>query len=228
MLKKRKFIIYPVITGIIIFTCILKVFAIGNLAIYTMPAIAMDNNYNIWVYVGTGNKNDPQGDGGTERFYAIKDNDGTSTYSLSSLTNVTASTYTDSSSTHGWYINLTNTGEKVLNDATVFDQKVYFTTYTPAQTTDACCDLGGIARLYVVGYISAAGLLDGARSETVGSGVPSSPIISKNPYTGTYDVYVSTSVSANTDISHTGKAPDPSPSYTPVKSLLYWLDRRVN
>jgi Tfp pilus tip-associated adhesin PilY1 len=200
--------------------------ATGNLAIYSMPVIALDSNRNIFVYAGTGNKVDPQHNHGTERVYAIKETDRTTTYTLSNLTDLT--TQPEECPDGGWYINLqAGAGEKMLAELDVFDKKLYFTTYTPVSGSDACCVLGGTARLYIVDYLCGTGLIDGSRSESIGSGVPSAPIISRNPHTGTYDVYVSTSVNDDPDLPHTDKQPDPSPWSIRPRSVIYWRDMRI-
>ena len=69
----------------------------------------------------------------------------------------------------------------------VYDQIVYFVTYTPTATTSACGY--GTAKLYAVYYLNGGGTITtsgisntatsgAAQSETIGSGVPSAPVIS--------------------------------------------------
>jgi len=84
----------------------------GNKAIYTIPSVTFDRDYNLWVYVGTGNKTDPSGTGSAGRILAVKDSDRSSGYSLSNLTGVG----------NGWYYALTGTGEKILAEAVVYDK----------------------------------------------------------------------------------------------------------
>jgi len=207
--------------------------ATGNKAIYTTPVVTFDAHYNLWVYIGTGNKIDPTGNSGTERLMAIKDNDRSTTYSLNHLTNISSLTYEDSSSGHGWYIHLPGSGEKILNSPVIHDKKIYFTTYVPS-TGSSSCSLAGTARLYIMDYVTGAGLYaDGARSSAIGTGIPSSAVLSRNPYTKTFDVYVSTSEGAATSAggsiagSATEKRSDPSSGSTPSKTLRYWKDTRI-
>jgi Tfp pilus tip-associated adhesin PilY1 len=208
--------------------------ASGNKAIYTSPVVTFDTNFNLWVYVGTGNKTDPTGNSGTERLMAIKDSDRSTTYWLSNLTNISLTTYTDSSSGHGWYMNLHGTGEKILNPPVIHDKKIYFSTYIPA-TASTTCALTGTADLYIIDYLTGAGLYSGGvRSAGIGTGIPSSPVISRNPYTKKYDVYVSTSENTSASgggsnssgglsigKSATGLKNDPSSGNTSSKTLRY-------
>jgi type IV pilus assembly protein PilY1 len=163
-------------------------------AIYAAPALAFDSAKNLWVYFGTGDRNHPNNTG-SNRFYGIKDtteqNNGTanitngSAFTEASLTNVTTGTGTV---TQGWYIIL-NSNEKVLAAADVFNNTVFFTAFTPAATV-SCTGGGGDARLYAVNLttgdaainLATAGVLPGgtsalAAAKTIGTGIPSRPII---------------------------------------------------
>jgi Tfp pilus tip-associated adhesin PilY1 len=113
----------------------------------------------------------------------------------------------------------------MLAAPTVYDQKVYFTTYTPNTTP---CSQNGDARLYVVDYLTGAGLLDGgARSEIVGQGIPSGAVISGNPY-GDYNVYITTSADqSGSGGGGTGTPPDNSIRHTKLKYFIYWKDNRI-
>ena len=232
MFNKKNFIILVIIINMIMCVCTsMNVFAAVNLAIYTSTAPTTDSSGNIWVYFGTGDKTDPSSiTAGQERVYAIKDSGRNlstpPTYSISNLANITSGTYDPNSTTYnGWYIILPGTGEKMLAAPVVYDQKVYFTTYTP---TSVPCDQNGTARLYIVNYLTGAGqFAGGARSEIIGQGIPAGAVISINPYTGGYNVYISTSA-ANFGLGSDTKVPtDPSIQNTRPKSLMYWKDNRV-
>jgi hypothetical protein len=199
----------------------------GNKAIYTQPAVTVDGNYNLWVYVGTGNKTDPTGNSGTERLLGIKDIDRETTLTLGDLTDISSATYTNAASGHGWYITLSpTTGEKILAEAVAHDRKLYFTSYVPFSSGGDPCNKAGTAKLYIIDYITGAGLFgEGVRSQTIGTGIPSTPVISRNPYTKLNDLYVARSESD--DDSHTEKINDPSPVFTPRKSMIYWQDMRI-
>lgn len=226
----------PAWTGSLLYENNTPIPAAGNLAIYTSVAIARGS---VWVYVGTGNKTDPDGNSGTERFYAIKDDEITKTtptpYHLSDLT---SGTYTASSGKYGWYINLTGAGEKVLAEPLVFNGEVYFTTYTPPSiSAPDDCDKNGDVKLYVRNYITGAGW-----SGSIGKGVPSGAFVSLNPNVNKanrVDIYVSTSKPKNPDNNITPEnftfLVNPGSIGIPVgvivnpvpKTLLYWQDMRI-
>jgi type IV pilus assembly protein PilY1 len=96
----------------------------------------------------------------------------------------------------GWYITLLNPGEKVVSSPVVYNGIVYFTTYTPNQTSNSCSE--GYAQLYALNYTNGGGEVatnsagvsilgtsqsptgTGQQSAIIGSGTPSAPVISGN------------------------------------------------
>ena len=199
----------------------------GTGPVYDAPAVAKDAYGNLWVYWGTGDKAEPIVVGsGTERFYAVKDVDRTSTRQAGDLENITGTTYTDNASKSGWYINLTGAGEKCLSEPSVFAGYLYFTTYTPAGSGGDPCDQAGSARLYAVSYIEGAGSLTGnARSMTLGVGIPTAPVLSINPHSSTPDLYVTLSGGAGTGAT-TMRANVNPPSIANRTNLIHWRDAR--
>jgi Tfp pilus tip-associated adhesin PilY1 len=229
MFNKKNFIIPVIIINMIIAVCIsMNVFAGVNKAIYMSAATTTDSTGNIWVYFGTGDKTDPSATTGYERVYAIKDSDRTSTYKPGNLMDISSPTvlYDPNSTTYnGWYITLGGGGEKMLSSPVVYDQKLYFTTYTPSTIP---CDQNGVARLYVIDYRTGAGqLANGDRWEKIGVGIPSGPVISINPDGGAYNVYVSTSAANYGAGASTTEAKDTSPQHSKLKNMIYWKDNRV-
>lgn len=200
--------------------------ASGNIRpIYTMPSVAKDESGVIWVYFGTGDIADPTASNAQEKMYAVKDIDRTTKYTISDLDNITSGTYPGTSSKVGWYINLSGTGQKILADPTVFQGILYFTSFNPASATDPC-QSGGEASLWAVDYKTGAGKFDSsARSTSIGSGIPSAPVVSLNPYGGT-NIYASTSEGSGTG-AHTKKIEPPSSENLNRGNLLYWRDLRV-
>ena len=108
-----------------------------------------------------------------------------STLTESSLTNVSSGTGTV---TQGWYVPL-NSNEKVLASADVFNSVVLFTSFTPS-TAAVCGGGGGDAKLYSInmttgdaalnlttGAVAVAGTAALTLAKTIGSGIPSKPII---------------------------------------------------
>ncbi|HXK26789.1 MAG TPA: PilC/PilY family type IV pilus protein [Candidatus Binatia bacterium] len=190
-------------------------------AIFNAPALAYDRYNNLWVYFGTGDRYHPNNTS-SNRFYGIKDNttmaNGSANtltetaytgYSTSALTNLTSGTGTV---TQGWYIVL-NSNEKVLAGVEVFNFAALFTTFTPT-TAAVCGSGGGAAKLYAVnmttgdaafnlstGATLPSGQAASAAAKSIGSGIPSKPIVSikttdnqATPYiiTGTTNQEIST------------------------------------
>jgi Tfp pilus tip-associated adhesin PilY1 len=162
--------------------------------IYYPPAVAFDKYHVPWVYFGTGDREDPTDTTNTqERFYAVMD-DGLGNYPRqeSDLRDVTSlNTFSQDLTKKGWFIKLEHSGgrvEKVLARPAVFNQLLYFTTFTYKGTSP--CTVEGDARLYIVAYLSGGGALNvdelsdlsgtpsSERYKTIGLGVPSNPIIS--------------------------------------------------
>ncbi len=195
--------------------------------IYTAPAVAKDSAGNLWVYFGTGDKTDPTGANAQEKMYAVKDNDRTSTWSISDLENITSGTFNDSSTNPGWYINLTGSGQKVLAAPTVFGGVLYFTTFTPDQSGDPCA-YGGEANLFAVDYVTGAGELEGdERSMVVGSGVATAPVLSLKPGSGVSpDIYVTVSGGSGGG-ANTLRVDFAPPSLVNRTNILFWLDPRL-
>ena len=219
--------------------------------IFTKATATKDTSGNLWVYFGTGENQDPTWKPTTipdtsdtkNRLYGIKENsDFTGTHTTANLTNITSTTYTDSSSKHGWYINLSTNavtaplptgtinnplGEKMISDPTVFGGVVYFATYVPDQGGSSACGLAGNAFLYGIKYISGAGALDDAGNKTkyIGHGIGSSILVSYRPGYTAADIYATASGGAGTGAltQELGQAP----STSSMTNILYWKDRRL-
>ena len=172
------------------------------LNIFFPPAVSYDSSGNLWLFFGTGNR------GNLTEVITARDNEliglntvgtqGTGECATSgpySETNLTDSTGTSGigtlpSSSAGWYINLSQ-GEKAVGTAQVYDGVVYFVTYTPSATANACGY--GTANLDAVYYLNGGGTITtsggtttisnvagagASQSMVIGSGVPSAPVIS--------------------------------------------------
>jgi Tfp pilus tip-associated adhesin PilY1 len=203
----------------------------------------------VWVYFGTGENNDPtvkptDTSDTNNRLYGIKENsDFTGVHTTTNLTNITSSstTYEDTDTKHGWYINLsTNTltrsdgttivgpvGEKMISDPTVFGGVVFFTTHVPHQGGGSACGESGDAFLYGIKYTSGGGALENdSRTKYIGHGIGSAPVMSMRPGgSGITDIYATASGGAGTSAltQKLGNAP-PTASMT---NILYWKDRRL-
>jgi len=198
-------------------------------AIYGAIIPAFDEQKNLWVYFGTGDRNHPNNTTAPNRFYGIKDNVGMtngSPLTEANLVNVTSANLT---ATQGWYF-LLGSDEKVLASAEVFNKVVFLSTFTPT-TTAACASGGGTAKLYAVqtatGYAAvdfdlgvALASTDASttRSKTIGTGIPSKPVIVLTEAGTT----ISTSVIAATTSQQLPSNPAPPPSA--MRKVLYWRE----
>lgn len=202
----------------------------GNRPIYTTAAVAKDNAMRLWVYWGTGEKTDPTSSSAQEKFIGVRDDDRTGSYTISDLQNITsAGAQYDDTSKFGYYMNLAGQGEKMLAEPTVFGGLVYFTTYTPPQGNDPCLQ-GGTATLYGINFQTGAGALPTTgtpRSMTIGTGIPSAPVLSLKPSGSiTPDLFVTTSGGGGTG-AQTQRVPINPPGLSNRTNLLFWKDKRV-
>ncbi|MEZ4524405.1 MAG: PilC/PilY family type IV pilus protein [Desulfobacterales bacterium] len=145
------------------------------------PTVTLEKNFDL-VFMTTGDRENPCDSETSDKIYAVKDDHDDTTVYESNLTNVTSSTNAtiDYGTSDGWYINL-STGEKPLSNGTVFYGVYYVTTFTPI--TDDPCAIGGIGKLWGVGYkngnviseLNFSG--DSGRSTSLGGGIPSKPVL---------------------------------------------------
>ena len=170
-----------------------KIFASGgDRKIFYRPSVTQEFGYN-GIYFSTGDRAHPKEKTEVDRIYMLKDT-GQSTadgISESHLQDLTSPSTVPALSTHkGWYIRLTNSGEKGLAASSVISGVASYTTYEPPGiSTDVCASGGrGTARLYSVDYLDASAVLsldstnDGngetlERNTTVGSGIPSGVVM---------------------------------------------------
>ena len=195
-------------------------------AIYSIPSVARDAKGNLWVFWGTGDRVDVTGTTAANKFYAVKDADAASPRVLADLINVTSATYTDSDTRKGWYVSLAGTGEKVLSDSAVFHGVVYFTSFTPDAGGAGTCSSGGTGLLYGIDFVGGTGVMpSGAKSKSLGGGVPSSPVLSYNPSTNQPDIFV-TSSSAIGGV-HSRPIDIVPAAMSNRANILLWRDRRI-
>jgi type IV pilus assembly protein PilY1 len=156
-------------------------------AIYGSPAVARDGAGNLWVYVGTGDRNRINASS-TNRFYGIKDDTNMTNGSALTEASLVNQTSTNNTVTQGWYFTL-GSGEKVIGSADVAENIVYFTSYTPISTV-TCTSQGGTAQLYGIqmatgyagydwdegDYITSSSSSED-RNVVVGEGLPTEPNI---------------------------------------------------
>jgi type IV pilus assembly protein PilY1 len=201
-------------------------------AIYGAPSLALDDQLQLWVYFGTGDRNHPNNTS-TNRFYGIKETTTMAngdTLDESDLVDVTTTT---AAATGGWFVRLGG-NEKVLAGANIFNKVVFFSTFTP--TTVVACGSDGSAKLYAIQMDTGFGAIDfatgaalaasnasNARSITIGSGIASMPVIVITyPEGGAAQPTISTSVVTATTSQQLPSNPAPPPSA--LKQLLYWRE----
>lgn len=199
-------------------------------AIYSPINAAKDVNQNLWLYFGTGDRNHPNAATTPNRFYGVLDNTATTngTYlTENSLLDVTSSGGTI---TQGWYFRLASY-EKVLAAADIFNRVAFFTTFTPTGDT-TCGSGGGNAKLYAVQMTTGFAALDwsnngqpyttsnasNVRSTTIGTGIPSKPVVILTDQGAT----LATFVVAATTSQQLPRNPAPPPDF--MRRILYWRE----
>ena len=200
-------------------------------AFYGAPVLAYDTSMNLWVFLGTGDRNHPNSTA-SNRFYGIKETTDMSNGAAlteSSLVDVTSSNGTASG---GWFFRL-GTNEKVLDPANVFNQAVLFSSFTPISTA-TCTSGGGTAKLYSVqmqsGYaamnfstgqaLSSTGAST-TRGITIGSGIASMPVVIVTPPAGSGSA-TAAAITATTN-QQLPSTPVPAPSF--LKQVRSWRER---
>ena len=184
---------------------------------HSAPGIAQEL-LGDYVYIGSGDRENPNDTTVTNRFYAIRntwpetwnDNNPITDSDLSDETAdvLQGTTSTPSGLTEqekadyrlnlasglGWFIELENTGEKVVSTPLVYNKVVYFTTFSPSvegYSAEDLCSVGagsGFARLYAVDYKTGEAVFpsfDGDETTltkedrylSIGSGIPSDPVL---------------------------------------------------
>ncbi|GLZ84052.1 hypothetical protein Pres01_01030 [Metapseudomonas resinovorans] len=172
---------------------------------YNEPSVALltvAGGKTLVVSIGSGYRGHPLDNGTADRFYSFRTPIISSNASHTVLTESNLYDATDNliqngstaektaaasafaSSPGGWYIRLTNTGEKVLSDALTFSGKLFFNTYEPTAANNSCKAVQGIGRAYAVNLYDAtpvsqeAGTTPSARADVLkAGGIPPRPIV---------------------------------------------------
>ncbi len=201
-------------------------------AIYGAPVPALDDQTNLWLYFGTGDRNHPNNTTAPNRVYGIKDDPGNMTngspLTESDLVDVTTND-ADATKSRGWFFRL-GSNEKVLASADVFNKVVFYSSFIPSSTS-ACGTGGGAAKLYAVQQITGYAAVDfglgvaltttdaaATRGREIGTGIPSKPIILISESGAT----ISTSVITATTSQQLPSNPVPPPSA--MRKVLYWRE----
>jgi hypothetical protein len=213
--------------------------------IYTSPSVTRDGS-SLWVFWGTGDRENPTTQGTQDWFFAVKDNERSKTYTSAQLESIGDSVY--SSASPGWVLPLAS-GEKVLADPEAFAGMISWTTYKP--NADSCSL--GTSKLYalammptIIGgvtyqpgaglFANSTGKVAGTRSLAIGVGIPQKPTYSQKPGgTGATDAYTPASGALGSDSSIQSSAAMASSPYkqrlqatAPAAQILHWWDQRMH
>ena len=203
-------------------------------AFYAAPTLAFDNSHNVWVYIGTGDRNHPNNTS-SNRFYGIRDPGNMTqgaTVIESQLADVSNSTGSNTTDIDGWFFQL-GANEKAFAAGNVFNNTVLFSGFSPA-TTVTCEGGGGDARLYAVqmttGY-AAMNFSTGqaltttdhtvGKSTQIGTGIASMPVVIVNPPAGSGSASAS-AITATTN-QQLPNNPVPSPGF--LKQVRSWREQ---
>lgn len=205
-------------------------------AIYGTPNAALGTDNKLWIYFGTGDRNHPNNSTAPNRFYGVQDDQTVMTngvvWTEANLSDVTGAN--PNPTMKGWYSRL-GTAEKVLAGANIFNKVVYFSTFTPTSTA-VCGGGGGAAKLYAVQMTTGFAAVDWAhnatvfttstfsntRGKTIGTGIPSKPIVILTDTDGGGGTTVTTSVIAGTTSQQLPSNPAPPPDF--MRRILYWRE----
>lgn len=206
---------------------------------YHEPDVALQNvngNRSLSVNIGSGYQGHPLNEYIQDRFYSFRTDvlfkaTGEATLTESNLYDATqnlvqagsdeekaAASTAFQQASGGWFITLTNSGEKVLSRALTANGSVFFNTYEPSTSTSTCSAVIGKNRSYAVKlYDATPALVDASSNPT-----PSDRAQMSN----------SGGISGDPQLFCTGNScwvlPDPSippvESKTPPLGKLYWID----
>jgi type IV pilus assembly protein PilY1 len=154
-------------TGNIIFSA--PTAGAGN-PIFYPPSLSYDEEDNLWVFFGTGDRENPRDGSSQNRFYGVID--GGTCLGENDIEDITHGPKLPYS--NGWYIKL-DKGESVLAGTAVLGGTVYFTTYQAVELDDPCA-IQGMAKLYKVDFTQGTFTVD-----TVGTSLPTTPQIIVSP-----------------------------------------------
>lgn len=188
--------------------------AVDQRKIQYAPDVVREKNSE-YVYFGTGDRENPTDRVVHDRFYCVKINDYAryetslnsngnplGAYQLEDLVDITENLIKSNNDEiknavqkeldekNGWYLDLLP-AEKVVTSPIVFDEMVFFNTYTPNESneiidpTDVCVggSDGGVARTYALNYLNGSGVgLDGyddqdGRAKIIGNSIPSQVVL---------------------------------------------------
>ena len=217
----------------------------NNYPIYTEASISKDNQNNLWVFWGTGDKVYPANlsNPGAYVYGVMPCSDSSGNPIACSISNLISSPtsycISENTNTQGWYMQLT-APKQVLASPFTLSGYLFFTVFTP-QAGSNSCTLTGKSKIYGISIntgaaqycsVGAGAFSGGATNVTIGTGIASQPIISIGP--GGMNIHVSTSGAGGQNGSTveitgpgTGTGIDNVLSHPPHSSLIYWKDNKL-
>jgi type IV pilus assembly protein PilY1 len=176
--------------------------------IMTRPEVALESGKEC-VYFGTGDRENPNGTSAVNAIYSVCNSWAVSQpepLTIGNLVDVTdnliqqgddtqkAAVRTALDTGYGWYIRLTNAGEKLTSSPKLLNKKLYFTTFTPGAlaNNDDPCTVSydyGVSRLYAVDYLTGAAVYNfngddqwtrADRSKIIGTSIAGEPVLTTN------------------------------------------------
>ncbi len=178
--------------------------------IFYPPAVTVDEEGNLRLYFGTGDRANPRDTLYTGAIYCVVDRDQTSPVTEDMLGNVS---HGGGANEWGWKYYLGQhgrKGEKVVTEPDVFANLVFVSTYRPIYSPNPC-ELPGESYLYVFEYISG----NKVSERLVGSGLPTSPQIT---VTESGEPVLTLTTSTGEVLS------EKLPSIGPFKQMLLWRE----
>lgn len=142
---------------------------------FYQPSVTLEHGYDL-VFLGSGDRDDACNPVSADRLYAMKDTHDTAVVLRESdvhFIDATAAVPDLAGVDTGWYIPLA-AGEKALSEGLVFFKIFYITTFTPNNDP---CTLGGIGKIYAVNHLTGGSTIYPERAKTIGSGIPSKPVL---------------------------------------------------
>jgi len=215
--------------------------AAGARRFYNEPDVSVLNvngTRSLAVAIGSGYRGHPLNEYIQDRFYAFrtatlfKTSTSEGTLTEASLYDATANLVQQGSATEkstatnafnlttgGWYITLTNSGEKVLSRALTSNGILYFNTYEPSTSTAACSAAVGVNRTY------AARLIDATPASVPANGNGTPADRAQTSKSGGISGDPQLNCSGNNCWVLPDLAVPPIPTKTPPLGKTYWIDQ---